>query len=117
MSMCNGHEITFVKCGRVSNLLLSPLDVIKLKEVVSCELYFYDQKKMSVQPVARDKKAGKRPTSFLRKFLRFPREPPLSFLGDQRTGKAERPSFLETGANTPQLHFLTCAPPRHDQRS
>ena len=77
MSMCNGHEITFVKCGRVSNLLLSPLDVIKLKEVVSCELYFYDQKKMSVQPVARDKKAGKRPTPhFLGYFLDFRVSPP-----------------------------------------
>jgi hypothetical protein len=31
----------------------------------------------TVQPVAGDKKAGKRPTpSFFREFLRFPREPP-----------------------------------------
>jgi hypothetical protein len=52
--------------------------------------------------VAGDKKAGKRPTPlFLRPFLRFPHEPPLSFLGDQQTGTAERPVFLETVANTP----------------
>ena len=35
------------------------------------------KKTTTVQPVAGDKKAGKRPTpSFLRKFLRFPRETP-----------------------------------------
>jgi len=39
---------------------------------------------------------------------------PLSFLGNQQTGRAERPSFLETGANAPQflfkLIFLNLAP-------
>jgi len=59
---------------------------------------------ISVQPVAGDKKAGKRPTpSFLRPFLGFPLEPPLGFLGDRLTGSTEGSSFLEAVANAPQF--------------
>ena len=48
------------------------------------------------------KQENGQPPRFLGNFVDFRVSPPLSFLGDQQTGREERPSFLETRANTPQ---------------
>ena len=48
------------------------------------------------------KQENGQPPRFLGNFLFF-RVSPLSFLGGQQTGRAERPSVLEAGAKTPQF--------------